>query len=75
MSEKCDPIYSMMDIFFRAVTVPNTDLWSRINQAPLWSEILKRKWCWLGHVLRRDPDTITRNTIDWNPQGSRPALT
>ena len=30
---------------------------------------LAPKWRWIGHILRKPPETITRQTITWNPQG------
>jgi hypothetical protein len=29
-----------------------------------------RKWKWIGHTLRRDQN-ITREGLDWNPQGEQ----
>jgi hypothetical protein len=30
-----------------------------------------RKWKWIGHTLRKDQNNITRQGLDWNPQGKR----
>jgi hypothetical protein len=32
---------------------------------------MKRKWGWLGHTLRKPIDDITRQALEWNPQGKR----
>ena len=29
------------------------------------------RFFWVGHTLRRDPTSITRQALDWNPQGKR----
>ena len=34
-------------------------------------EILKRRWGWLGHTLRKPNTNITRQALTWNPQGKR----
>ncbi|RUS77407.1 hypothetical protein EGW08_014826 [Elysia chlorotica] len=35
------------------------------------TEIMKRKWGWIGHTLRKPASNITRQALDWNPQGKR----
>ena len=39
------------------------------KRLPIENEIEKRKWRWIGHTLRKPPNTITRQAITWNPQG------
>jgi hypothetical protein len=34
-------------------------------------QIRKRKWGWLGHTLRKPTEDITRQALEWNPQGKR----
>ena len=34
-------------------------------------QIRKRKWGWLGHTLRKPTDDITRQALEWNPQGKQ----
>ncbi|XP_065366956.1 uncharacterized protein LOC135959808 [Calliphora vicina] len=51
--------------------ISNTHLWTVTNQRQIHSEVLRRKWRWIGHALRRPPGDVTRNAIDWNPQDSR----
>ena len=41
------------------------------KQLPIENEIKKRKWRWIGHTLRKPPQTITRQAITWNPPGKR----
>ena len=52
-------------------TIRNIDLWERTHQLPIEDEICKRRWGWIGHTLRKPPDTITRQALRWNPQGKR----
>jgi hypothetical protein len=32
-------------------------------------QIRKCKWGWLGHILQKPSDDITRQAPEWNPQG------
>ena len=34
-------------------------------------DIKKRKWGWIGHSLRKSRSNVTRQALDWNPQGKR----
>ena len=51
--------------------VPNTVLWTRAKQEPMVIQIRRRKWRWIGHTLRQEPSNITRQALEWNPQGKR----
>jgi hypothetical protein len=62
-------------------TITNKELWETTQQIPIDREIKIRKWKWTGHTLRKDQNKnkITRQGLDWNPQGerwkSRPRIT
>ena len=51
--------------------IPNEELWERAGQEPVAKQILKRKWGWIGHTLRKSASSITRQALTWNPQGKR----
>ena len=51
--------------------VPNTDLWERANQEQMVVLIRRRRWRWVGHTLRKDTANVTRQALEWNPQGKR----
>jgi len=51
--------------------ISNTVLWNQTNQQPINEEILKRKWGWIGHTLRKPVSNITRQALFWNPQWYR----
>ena len=51
--------------------IPNEDLWERVGQEPVAKQILRRKWGWIGHTLRKPTSSITRQALNWNPQGKR----
>ena len=40
-------------------------------KTPIETEIRKRKWGWIDHTLRKPASNITRQALDWNPQGKR----
>jgi hypothetical protein len=51
--------------------ISNTNLWQRSNQAPIETEMMQRRWKWIGHTLRKPHKNITRQALSWNPQGKR----
>ena len=51
--------------------ITNIDLWKKTRQETIESELLKRKWRWIGHTLRKPAKSITRQALQWNPQGKR----
>ena len=51
--------------------IRNEQMWERTGQAPIQTEIGRRRWKWVGHTLRKGKNSITRQTLQWNPQGSR----
>nr|KAG5700291.1 hypothetical protein BaRGS_002637 [Batillaria attramentaria] len=51
--------------------IRNEELWERAGQEPVAKQILRRKWSWIGHTLRKPASSTTRQTLTWNPQGKR----
>ena len=51
--------------------IRNEQLWKRTGQVPIQTEIGRRRWKWVGHTLRKGKNSITRQALQWNPQGSR----
>ncbi len=51
--------------------ISNEELWRKGKQEPVEKQILRRKWGWIGHTLRKPATTITRQALTWNPQGKR----
>ena len=49
--------------------VSNTTLWKMTKQLPIENDIKKRKWRWIGHTLRKPPETITVKPSHRNPKG------
>jgi len=56
---------------FRPDQITNNELWKCTKQPRIDLQIRKRKWGWLGHTLRKPIDEITRQALEWNPQGKR----
>ena len=51
--------------------IRNEDLWERAGQKPVAKQLLRRKWGWIGHPLRKSASSTTRQALTWNPQGRR----
>nr|KAG5704809.1 hypothetical protein BaRGS_015192 [Batillaria attramentaria] len=34
-------------------------------------QVRRRKWRWVGHNLRKEPYNITKQALEWSPQGKR----
>ena len=51
--------------------IPNEELWEQAGHEPVAKQILKRKWGWIGHTLRKPASSTTRQALTWNPQGKR----
>ena len=49
--------------------VSNKQLWDKMKQTPTETEIRKLKRGWIGHTLQKPASNITRQALDWNPQG------
>ena len=51
--------------------IRNEELWEKAGQEPVVKQILRRKWGWIGHTLRKPASSTTRQALTWNPQGKR----
>ena len=49
--------------------VSNEELWNKEKPTPMEMEIKKHKWGWIGQTLRKPVSNITRQALEWNPQG------
>ena len=56
---------------FCATLISNEELWRRTKQRKVGEEIKMRKFRWLGHTLRKSNEDITKQSLQWNPQGQR----
>ena len=51
--------------------IRNEDLRERAGQEPAAKQILRRKWGWIRHTLRKPASSTTRQALTWNPQRKR----
>ena len=50
---------------------PNTISNEQLLARYLESIIMRRRWRWIGRVLRKEPGNITRTALYWTPEGKR----
>ena len=51
--------------------ITNKDLYELTAQRDIRDEIKLRRWKWIGHVLRRDKNNISKVSLRWTPTGKR----
>lgn len=51
--------------------ISNQDLLDRCQQEDMTTVIFRRRWYWLGHVFRRESDSIIKTALFWTPEGKR----
>ena len=52
-------------------TISNPDLLARCQREDMETIITRKRWRWIGHVLRKDATSITKVAIHWTPEGKR----
>ena len=52
-------------------TISNEQLLARCKQESMGTIIMRRRWRWIGHILRREQGNITRTALHWTPEGKR----
>ena len=52
-------------------TISNIELLACCNQEDMSTIIMQRRWRWIGHILRREHNNITRTALHWTPEGKR----
>ena len=65
------PAYDKSSVLDGRTQFPNEELWRRTQQRPIPEAIKERKWRWVGHTLRRDLTSLTKQALDWNTQEKR----
>ena len=51
--------------------VSNEDLLQQCNTEDLETIITRRRWRWIGHVLRMRDNAIAKVALRWTPEGKR----
>ncbi|KAJ2949280.1 hypothetical protein O0L34_g6230 [Tuta absoluta] len=52
-------------------TISNTRLWEITDQQPIDKDILLRNCRWIGHLLRKPENYISKQVLTWQTYGSR----
>jgi len=52
-------------------TISNKDLLSQCKQEDMGTIFMQRRWRWIGHVTRKDNESITKTALFWTPEGRR----
>ncbi|GFR71314.1 endonuclease-reverse transcriptase [Elysia marginata] len=50
---------------------PNEELLEHCQQESIEKILVERRWKWIGHVLRKSQNAITRVAVQWKPEGRR----
>lgn len=51
--------------------ISNQDLLRRCQQEDMSTIIRRRRWRWIGHVLRKEQQDLTKTALFWTPEGKR----
>lgn len=51
--------------------ITNQDLLIKCKQEEISILISRRRWRWIGHVLRKSPEELTNTAMFWTPEGKR----
>ena len=51
--------------------ISNEDLLRQCNQDSMATILIRRRWKWIGRVIRRDQNSITKTALHWTPEGNR----
>ena len=51
--------------------VSNEEIRRRVSLATISEMVAHRRWRWIGHVLRRENNSIPRVALTWTPDGRR----
>ena len=65
---KC--LCSLLKIYW-PMSVSNVEVRRRTNAETISEPVRKRRWTWIGHVLRMDNSCLPRVALTWAPEGKR----
>jgi len=51
--------------------ITNKECYQSTGQRDITTVIKQRRWKWLGHVIKKDRDSITRTALRWTPDSGR----
>ena len=61
----------ILRICWPTTSISNEDLLNISNQEIVSTILLRRRWKLIGHVIRRDEDSIIKTALHWTPEGKR----
>jgi hypothetical protein len=50
--------------------ISNLELLGKAEEIEISIQIKRRKWNWIGHILRKGNEAIEKEALDWDPQGN-----
>ena len=50
-------------------TISNKDLLKQCEQENIHTIIMQRRWRWIGHVIRRERDSVSKTAFHWTTEG------
>ena len=56
---------------FWARKISNSELLKQTKQEDIRTLVTRRRWRWIGHVLRKGNNNIARIAMRWTPEGKR----
>ena len=51
--------------------ITNEEIRRRTGMETISRQVAKRRWAWLGHVLKMDHNSHPRTALTWVPEGKR----
>ena len=51
--------------------ISNKDLHNITNTKDMETLLIQKRWSWLGHVLRKPSEDMTKVVLRWTPEGKR----
>jgi len=60
----------LMKIYW-PVKISNEEIRKRANSSTISEQIFRRRWKFIGHVLRMDPNKHPKTALTWAPEGRR----
>ena len=52
-------------------TISKYELRRRTGTEPITQQVRRKRWEWIGHVVRMPPAALTRVALRWTPDGRR----
>ena len=56
---------------FRSNKISNKDLHDITNTKDMETLLIQKRWRWLGHVLRKPSEDMTKVALRWTPERNR----